>query len=137
MRRYFFILPAEIAYRRYILFCLLKLLTDDIFFLSCLLKLLTDDMFYFASGIAYRRYLLFCQQRVLCNHPGDTLQAARTCQPPRRPIPWWDECGSGITKYDNTPMQNTANFNGCKNDNFLIFAQNIIMYTPVNPSFTI
>ena len=68
--------------------------------------------------------------------------------------------------YDNRPMQYTAIFHGCKNDNsqmknydiFLIFAQNIdrveavltrthnlcfraknmtIMYTPVNPSFTI
>ena len=45
-------------------------------------------------------------------------------------------------------MQYTGIFHGCKNDNFQlifflhfhIFAQNIykkIMYTPVNPSFTI
>ena len=66
--------------------------------------------------------------------------------------------------YDNTPMQYTAIFHGCKNNDFqrknceffLIFAQNINleavltsthdlcfrakirkMYTPVNPSFTI
>ena len=75
--------------------------------------------------------------------------------------------------YENTPMQHTAIFHGCENDNFHlicfdyfhIFAQNIdrgytlepshrggsneypqsmfkskknkIMYTPVNPSFTI
>ena len=36
-----------------------------------------------------------------------------------------------IYHYENTPVENTANFNGCKNDNlqlilfFLIFAQNI------------
>ena len=58
--------------------------------------------------------------------------------------------------YENTPMQYTAIFHGCKNENsqlifslFHIFAQNIysqymfkiknkkIMYTPVNPFFTI
>ena len=60
--------------------------------------------------------------------------------------------------YENRPMQHTAFFHGCKNDNFQlnffdyfhIFAQNIeypqsmfwskntkILYTPVNPYFTI
>ena len=63
-----------------------------------------------------------------------------------------------LTHYENTPKQHTAIFHGCKNDDFRlkcfysfhIFAQNIeypqsmfksknkkIMYTPVNPSFTI
>ena len=59
-----------------------------------------------------------------------------------------------IPHYANTPMQYTAIFYGCKDDNlqmknrdiFLSFAQNIDfgymcktkkMYTPVNPSFTI
>ena len=62
-----------------------------------------------------------------------------------------DHSKESIHHYDNTPLQYTANFNGCKNDNFLlkkfnflIFAQNIGYgyrlekpHTPLNPSFTI
>ena len=79
---------------------------------------------------------------------------------------YWRQFSLSLIHYDNTPIQYTVIFQGCKNDyfqmkkkedSFLIFAHNIdcgytlervptiyvwskikkIMYTPVNPSFTI
>ena len=62
----------------------------------------------------------------------------------RAVISYWNKYGNclgGLYHYENMPMQYTAFFQGCKNDNFqmkncdifLIFAQNIVRWYTLEP----